>query len=67
MAIAAAGTYPDRFTAVASFHGGNLATDEPTSPHLFASKLKARIYIAAADQGWREMFQLASNGFQEDD
>ena len=67
MAIAAAGTYPDRFTAVASFHGGNLATDEPTSPHLFASKLKARIYIAAADRGWREMFQLFSNGFHEDD
>src|SRR5271165_3549447 len=41
MALAAAGTYPDRFAAVASFHGGNLATDAPTSPHLFAPKLKA--------------------------
>lgn len=49
MAIAAAGTYPDRFTAAASFHGGNLATDAPTSPHLFVSKPKARIYIAAAE------------------
>ena len=49
MAIAAAGTYPDRFAAVASFHGGNLATDAPTSPHLFAPKLKAEIYIAAAE------------------
>jgi len=49
MAIAAAGTYPDRFAAVASFHGGNLATDAPTSPHLLAPALKAEVYVAAAD------------------
>jgi carboxymethylenebutenolidase len=49
MAITAAGTHPDRFAAVASFHGGNLATDEPTSPHLLAPKLKAQVYIAAAE------------------
>jgi carboxymethylenebutenolidase len=50
MAIAAAGTWPDRFAAVASFHGGNLATDAPDSPHRFATTLKAELYIAAADQ-----------------
>ncbi|MGC5777346.1 dienelactone hydrolase family protein [Methylobacterium sp. NFXW15] len=50
MALTAAGTYPDRFAAVASFHGGNLATDEPTSPHRLAPKLKAEIYIAAAEK-----------------
>ncbi len=49
MALAAAGTYPDRFAAVASFHGGNLATDVPTSPHLMAPRLKAEIYIAVAE------------------
>ena len=49
MALAAAGTYPDRFAAVASFHGGNLATDAPTSPHLLAPKLRAELYIAAAE------------------
>jgi carboxymethylenebutenolidase len=49
MALAAAGTYPDRFAAVASFHGGNLASDAPTSPHLLAPKLEAEIYIAAAE------------------
>ena len=49
MAISAAGTYPDRFAAVASFHGGSLATDAPTSPHLLAPKLQAEIYVAAAD------------------
>ncbi|KST57278.1 dienelactone hydrolase [Methylobacterium sp. GXS13] len=49
MALATAGTYPERFAAAASFHGGNLATDAPTSPHLFAAKLKAEVYIGAAE------------------
>nr|WP_310522731.1 dienelactone hydrolase family protein [Polymorphobacter sp.] len=49
MALAAAGTCPDRFAAVASFHGGNLATDAPASPHVFAARLEAEIYIAAAE------------------
>jgi len=49
MALAAAGTYPDRFAAAASFHGGNLATDAPTSPHLLAQKFQAELYIAAAE------------------
>lgn len=48
MAIAAAGRWPQRFAAIASFHGGNLATDAATSPHLLASRLEAEIYIAAA-------------------
>ena len=48
MAIVAAGTHPDRFAAVASFHGGNLATDAPDSPHRVALLIKARLYIAAA-------------------
>ena len=49
MALAAAGAYPDRFAAVASYHGGNLATDAPTSPHLFVPRLKAEVYVAAAE------------------
>jgi len=49
MAIAAAGNRPDRFAAVASFHGGNLATNAPDSPHTYAPKLKAELYIAAAE------------------
>lgn len=48
MAIAAAGAWPDRFAAVASFHGGNLATDAPDSPHRYAPKLEAELYVAAA-------------------
>jgi carboxymethylenebutenolidase len=48
MAIVAAGTYPDRFKAVASFHGSGLATDAPDSPHRYAGKLEAELYVAAA-------------------
>lgn len=49
MAIAAAGTLPDRFAAAASFHGGRLATDQPNSPHLLAPRIEAELYIAAAE------------------
>ncbi|MCJ2006753.1 dienelactone hydrolase family protein [Methylobacterium sp. J-092] len=37
-----------RFAAAASYHGGNLATDAPTSPHLLAPRIKAEVYVAAA-------------------
>jgi carboxymethylenebutenolidase len=49
MALTAAGYYPSRIAAAVSFHGGNLATDEPTSPHLLAGKIKAEVYVAGAD------------------
>ncbi|WP_158915470.1 dienelactone hydrolase family protein [Caulobacter sp. S45] len=49
MALTAAGYYPDRVAAAVSFHGGNLATDAPTSPHLLAPKIKAEVYVAGAD------------------
>lgn len=48
MALAAAAAFPDRFAAAASFHGGNLATDAPTSPHRGASSIIAEVYVAAA-------------------
>ena len=46
--LTAAGAFPDRFAAVASFHGGNLATDKPDSPHLFVGKITGRVYVAGA-------------------
>jgi carboxymethylenebutenolidase len=49
MALTAAAYYPDRIAAAVSFHGGNLATDLPTSPHLLLPKVKAELYIAIAD------------------
>jgi carboxymethylenebutenolidase len=48
MSLTAAGTYPDRIAAAASYHGGRLATDQPDSPHLLAPKMKARVYVAGA-------------------
>jgi carboxymethylenebutenolidase len=50
ISLTAAGTYPERIAAAASFHGGNLATDLPVSPHLLAPKMKAEIYVGGADQ-----------------
>lgn len=49
MALAAAGKYGSQIAAAASFHGGRLATDMDTSPHLLAPNIKARVYVAAAD------------------
>jgi carboxymethylenebutenolidase len=48
LTLFAAGTFPDKIAAAASFHGGRLATDQPDSPHLLASKMKGTIYIGAA-------------------
>ena len=49
MALTAAGKFPDRVAAAASFHGGNLASDSPMSPHLLAPRMKAEVYVAGAD------------------
>src|SRR5262245_27347178 len=43
-----AASFPERVGAGASFHGGNLVTDKPESPHLLASKLKAQFLFAIA-------------------
>lgn len=49
-ALAAAGNFPDRIVAAASYHGGRLATDAPDSPHLLAPRMKARVYVAGASE-----------------
>jgi carboxymethylenebutenolidase len=43
-----AAAVPDRVRAAGSFHGGNLVTDKPDSPHLLAPKIKASYYFAIA-------------------
>ncbi|MFF0702319.1 dienelactone hydrolase family protein [Streptomyces tendae] len=50
LALRTAGTYPGRVAAVAGFHGANLATDGPDSPHLVAGDITAEAYFAHADQ-----------------
>ena len=49
IAITAAGMFPDRVAAAASFHGGQLATDKPESPSLLVHKIKGEVYIGVAD------------------
>jgi len=43
-----AAQFPDRIGAGATFHGGGLVTDKPTSPHLLIGKMKAHFLIAIA-------------------
>ncbi|WP_406690883.1 dienelactone hydrolase family protein [Saccharopolyspora sp. ID03-671] len=45
-----AGAYPERVAALGGFHGGNLATEEPDSPHLVADRVTAELYFGHADQ-----------------
>jgi carboxymethylenebutenolidase len=49
IAFRTAAAVPDRVGAVASFHGGGLATDMPNSPHLQAAKSKAQFLIDIAE------------------
>lgn len=53
VALRAAAARPDRVVAAASFHGGGLCTDAPTSPHLLLPRIKARLYLghAVEDRG----------------
>ena len=48
LALIAAGTYPERIAAAASYHGGRLASDDPDSPHRLAPRMQARVYVAGA-------------------
>ncbi len=50
LALRAAGAFPDRVAAAAAFHGGNLATDAPDSPHRLAPRIKAKVYVGGADE-----------------
>lgn len=48
MALRIAATRPDHIGAAASFHGGGLLTDSPTSPHLMLPRIKAHLYLGHA-------------------
>ncbi|MFC0433827.1 dienelactone hydrolase family protein [Kutzneria buriramensis] len=40
---------PSRVKAIASFHGGRLATDQPDSPHLAVGSITGEVYFGHAD------------------
>jgi carboxymethylenebutenolidase len=48
-ALTAAARYPDQIRAVASFHGGDLATDAPDSPHRIVDRITAQVYVGVAE------------------
>ena len=48
LVVKTAATVPNRVGAGGSFHGGGLVTDKPDSPHLLASKIKAKMYFGIA-------------------
>jgi len=49
-ALRTAAVRPDKIAAAASFHGGGLWSDKPSSPHLILPKIKARLYIGYATE-----------------
>ena len=49
IAFRTAAAVPDRVGAVASFHGGGLVTQNPSSPHLQVAKTKAQLLVAIAE------------------
>jgi carboxymethylenebutenolidase len=49
LSLRAAAQLPDRVVAAASFHGGNLAPEDPAGPHQGAPRIRAEVYAAHAD------------------
>jgi carboxymethylenebutenolidase len=49
ISLTVAATAADRIGAAASFHGGLLATDDEQSPHRLVDRIRARVYVGAAD------------------
>lgn len=64
MALRTAAARPDKIAAAASFHGGRLCTDQPTSPHLVLPRVKARLYFGHAVED-RSMPQQAIEKLNE--
>ena len=50
LSLYTAGAFPERVAAAAGFHGGRLATDDPDSPHLAASRITGEVYLGHADE-----------------
>ena len=49
LSLRMAGEFPKAVAAAASFHGGNLATGDDSSPHLAAVRATGELYIGHAD------------------
>lgn len=49
IAMRAAAQFPERIGAAASYHGGRLATEDPSSPHRQLGQVKGELYFGHAD------------------
>ncbi|MEQ3550444.1 dienelactone hydrolase family protein [Pseudonocardia nematodicida] len=49
MSLRTAGTQPERVAAAAAFHPGNPATEDTTSVHRLADRMRATVYVAGAE------------------
>ncbi len=47
--LVVAGGVPGRVAAAMSFHGGGLVSDDAGSPHLLADRIRATVYVGAAE------------------
>jgi len=68
LALNAAGRFPERVGAAASFHGGHIASTAPDSPHLLAEAMTATLYVAGAENDATfddEQFDRLSNALTE--
>lgn len=63
MAVRAAAVRPNQIAAAASFHGGGLYTDSPSSPHTLLPRIKARLYFGHAVED-RSMPKAAIEKFE---
>jgi carboxymethylenebutenolidase len=50
LALRTAALRPERVAAAAAFHPARLATDAEDSPHLLMDRVRAEVYVAAADE-----------------
>ena len=48
--VAVAGTFPERFGAVASLYGVGIVTGEDDSPHRLADRIRAELYLGFAEE-----------------
>ncbi|MEJ2598577.1 MAG: dienelactone hydrolase family protein [Anaerolineales bacterium] len=63
-ALRTAATRADKIAAIASFHGGGLYSDEPSSPHQVLPRVKARLYFGHAVED-RSMPSQAIDKFEQ--
>lgn len=64
VAVRAAANCPDQVLACASFHGGSLFEEKPSSPHMLLPKVKARLLFGHAVED-RSMPADAIRGLEE--